>query len=64
MQILLLAIGLVSLALGAILYRRRQRRKRLPSNLIFRPQVDSSGNFMCFALGQRSPASLVRTDRT
>ena len=49
---------LLAAALGFILYRRRQRCKQPPTNLSFHPHADASGNFMCFALGQRSVSNL------
>ena len=56
--------GLVVLVLGFLLYRLRQRRKWPQANLIFRSHIDASGNFMCFALSKRLPATPPRTDRT
>lgn len=58
--------GLVALALGFALYlsRLRQRRKWATSTTRFAPQVNASGDFMCFSLGKPSPATPVHTDKT
>lgn len=58
--------GLAALVLGFVLYlsRLRQRRKWATSTTRFAPQVNASGDFMCFSLGKPSPAPPIHADKT
>ena len=55
MQVLLLTLlGLVALAVGFVLYRRRQRRKEPHTPLIRSTSLDKNGNLIRFILLPRS----------